>query len=338
MPLMLMNRRGQLLSTLEQLNSDSPEQPAELTVAPNTIEIGLLNNMPDAALEATERQFSNLIGAAAGAMDVRMAFYSFPEVERSVIARQRIDKSYIGIESLLEKSLDAIIVTGAEPREPEISREPYWNRLVQVLEWAGSNTASSVWSCLAAHAAVLKLDGIARRPLNNKLSGVFEHRTSRSHLLTRGVAARHEMPHSRWNDLARVDLERAGYWTLTDSAEAGVNLFIKQAGSLFLFWQGHPEYDEQSLLKEYRRDVSRFLRGERPGYPAAPNGYFDAESTRRLDEFRERAMADPGTTDISQFPADSAAKRLRNAWQLPAVQTYSNWLQYLTAAKAERKT
>lgn len=337
MPLMLMNGRGQLFSTLEQLNSDSAPEPAELTAAPNTIEIGLINNMPDAALEATERQFSNLLRAAAGAMDVRLAFYSFPEVERSIAARQRIEESYCGIEALLGKSLDAIIVTGAEPREPEISREPYWNRLVQVLAWADRNTASSVWSCLAAHAAVLKLDGISRRPLNSKLSGVFDHRAIRSHLLTRGVAEHHAMPHSRWNDLARADLERAGYCILTDSAEAGVNLFIKQSSSLFLFWQGHPEYDEQSLLKEYRRDVLRFLRGERPGYPAMPNGYFDADTAGRFDDFRERALADRGKVDIAKFPADSAAKRLYNAWQSSAVQTYSNWLQYLTDAKAERQ-
>jgi homoserine O-succinyltransferase/O-acetyltransferase len=336
MPLMLMNRQRQLLSTLEELNTDVAQKPAELTGAPDTIEIGLINNMPDAALEATERQFSNLLRAAAGAMDVRLAFYSFPEVERSTNARQRIEKSYCGIEALLGKSLDAIIVTGAEPREPDISREPYWNRLVQVLEWADKNTASSVWSCLAAHAAVLKLDGIARRPLTSKLSGVFEHRAVHSHLLTRGVATRHAMPHSRWNDLAKADLERAGYGILTDSAEAGVNLFIKHAESLFLFWQGHPEYDEHSLLKEYRRDVLRFLRGERSGYPAMPDGYFDAEAAGRFDDFRERALADRDTVDIGQFPADSAAKHLGSAWQLPAVQTYTNWLQYLTAAKAER--
>jgi homoserine O-succinyltransferase/O-acetyltransferase len=184
----------------------------------------------------------------------------------------------------------------------------------------------------------LKLDGISRRPLTSKLSGVYEHRAIRSHELTGGVAARHAMPHSRWNDLANTDLEKAGYCILTDSAEAGVNLFIKQAESLFLFWQGHPEYDEQSLLKEYRRDVLRFLRGERPVYPAMPNGYFDAETALRFDAFRERALVGRGTADISQFPADSAAKRLHNAWQLPAVQTYSNWLRYLTAAKTKRKS
>ena len=43
--------------------------------------------------------------------------------------------------------------------------EPYWASLTQLIDWAEHNTHSSVWSCLAAHAAVLRIDGIRRRRL-----------------------------------------------------------------------------------------------------------------------------------------------------------------------------
>ena len=72
---------------------------------------------------------------------------------------------------------------------------------------------------------------------------------------------------------------------------AGVDAFAKQDGSFFLFFQGHPEYDADTLLREYRRDVARFLGGERDDYPAMPHGYFDAEAARAGRGFRERALA-----------------------------------------------
>ena len=56
---------------------------------------------------------------------------------------------------------------------------------------------------------------------------------------------------------------------------------MKQRESLFVFFQGHPEYDAVTLLLEYRRDVGRYLRRERDTYPPMPQGYFDEETERR---------------------------------------------------------
>ena len=49
---------------------------------------------------------------------------------------------------------------------------------------------------------------------------------------------------------------------LTRSADAGVDTFIKQRKKLFVFFQGHPEYESDTLLREYRRDMGRYFRGE----------------------------------------------------------------------------
>ena len=98
---------------------------------------------------------------------------------------------------------------------------------------------------------------------------------------------------------------------------------------MFLFLQGHPEYDADALLREYRRDVGRFLGGERESYPEMPHGYFDAEMTAALAAFRESALRQRRAGLIAHFPTPVAEKSMSHAWRGPAVRLYRNWLHYL---------
>src|SRR5207245_625481 len=88
--------------------------------------------------------------------------------------RDYVTRFYSPIEDLWDSHLEGLIVTGTEPRSPNLKDEPYWASLISVLEWAEHHTHSAVWSCLATHAALLHLDGIARRPLDEKRFGIFE--------------------------------------------------------------------------------------------------------------------------------------------------------------------
>src|SRR5262249_8638171 len=148
------------------------------------------------------------------------------------------------------------------------------------------------WSCLAAHAAVLHVDGVGRHPLAVKCSGIFECARVADHRIAKGVGPHLRMPHSRWNALDESELVASGYTILTRSAGAGVDAFVKQRKSLFVFFQGHPEYEAHTLLGEYRRDVGRFLRRERETYPAMPERYFDRATTAALQALRERALVE----------------------------------------------
>jgi homoserine O-succinyltransferase len=143
-----------------------------------------------------------------------------------------------------------------------LSDEPYWERLRELLQWAQANTTSSIWSCLAAHAAVELLDGIRRRRLEQKRCGVFAHDTLPDQPLLKGISTPLHTPHSRWNELPVDALRDAGYSIVSASAASGADMFTKQAGSLLVFFQGHPEYEDTTLLREYRRDVGRYLRGQ----------------------------------------------------------------------------
>src|ERR1700722_11594123 len=84
--------------------------------APNYITIGLVNNMPDAAVEATERQFTDLIRAATPNAVVLLKLYAIPEVPRAPAMRYELAERYRDIAELWDTPLDGLIVTGTEPR------------------------------------------------------------------------------------------------------------------------------------------------------------------------------------------------------------------------------
>ena len=108
--------------------------------------------------------------------------------------------------------------------------------------------------------------------------------------------------------------------------------------SLFVFLQGHPEYEAGTLLREYRRDIGRYLRGEWERYPSMPEGYFNGEASALLGAFRERALGERRQELIADFPMRALEGRLSCRWQHSAVGFYERWLDYLKERKAERRT
>jgi homoserine O-succinyltransferase/O-acetyltransferase len=300
------------------------------------VDIALVNNMPDSALADTESQFADLLATASGDIPVRLKFYSLPSVARSARVHERLRNYYFSIEDLWNSRFDGVIITGTEPRQADLRQEPYWSDLTDLLDWAERNTASAVLSCLAAHASVLYSDGIERHALSDKRFGTFSEQKVADHLLMHGAGDTMQFPHSRWNELREDALTSVGYAVLTKSAEAGVNLFVKKKReSLFVHFQGHPEYGTRTLLKEYRRDVGRFLRQERGTYPSLPREYFDVASSELLIQFQENAMRNPRKELLAEFPETVVARALQKPWHAPAVCIYRNWLQYVTSKRRD---
>jgi homoserine O-succinyltransferase/O-acetyltransferase len=320
--------------TLEPPPAQRPAARSDAAdVARDALVIALVNNMPDPALEATEAQFLGLLQAAAGARSLQVRLSSLPELPRGSEALARVRQAYWPLEELLRQGVDALIVTGTEPRAPKLRDEPYWPRLAALLAWAQDHAASSIWSCLAAHAAVLELDGIDRRRLAEKLSGVYAHDILAGHPLLAGVEAPMHMPHSRWNELPAVQLREAGYTLLSWSAETGVDAFVRDRGSPLLCFQGHPEYQATTLLREYRRDVGRFLSRQHAQYPNLPVGTFTADERATLEAFRKEAMANRDIELLERFPFAALAAGLREPWRSPAVSIYRNWLSLIASAR-----
>jgi homoserine O-succinyltransferase len=302
-----------------------------------TIEIAFVNNMPSSAFDSTEQQFASLLGAAARevGVTVRLRRYVLAGLERSAEVEQRLASDYNPIEYVSSTPTDGLVVTGTEPLAKDLREEVYWDALAELIGWAEAATASAVVSCLAAHAAALLFDGIERETLATKFSGVFLQQVHAGHVLTAGLGRSVHMPHSRLNDLPSALLQAGGYTSLIESPEMNWTVAVKDRGyCTFVLVQGHPEYSTTSLLREYRRDMQRFLHRERPVAPAIPVGYLDDEGRRLLESFEARALRAPGDQELMrEFPFEPVAERLVNTWQSTGTRLYANWLRLIESRR-----
>ena len=292
------------------------------------LHIGLLNMMPDAALSATEQQFIRLVGNCNQIAQFYVYPFTLPELPRGEKAREHISQYYSSFEELQELGLDALIITGANVVNPSLDQEPFWDPLVEVINWAYENVASTLCSCLATHALVKHLYGIERKPRKKKKWGVYSHRvTHQEHPLTRGINTRFYAPHSRWNAITRKHCEQAGLGVLAGSPEAGVHLAVSRDQFSIVYFQGHPEYDAVSLLKEYKREVYRFLDGELATAPRYPKNYFCQEAREISKRFIEQAVyhQDRGEP-LPEFPEDDLVSLVDNTWGDTGKAIVNNWL------------
>jgi homoserine O-succinyltransferase len=95
----------------------------------------------------------------------------------------------------------------------------------------------------------------------------------------------------------------------------------------FVYFQGHPEYDTISLLKEYKREVKLYAQGLRADYPPFPENYFTLKSQAILDEHRDRlATALARGEPTPEFPEDHVRGALHNTWHDTAEGVLDNWI------------
>jgi homoserine O-succinyltransferase len=301
--------------------------------------IGLVNNMPLAAVRTTDAQFRALLAKASQGWNLRLRFFVVPGFPGQPDDRFFPGRHYEDLNALWGSRLDGLIVTGTEPRADSMEDEPYWPWLARLVDWAGDNTISTVWSCFAAHAAVYRLDGLNRLSLPGKLSGVFECTKLVEHTLLSESPSRWVVPHSRQNSLDEAALRDKDYITLSRAPDVGADLFIKQVReSLFVMVQGHPEYGSDSLLLEYRRDIRRYLAGQRDLYPEMPEGYFDPHAMAAFAELRALLCRQPNIEDLPLVDAVIRTVTPPHDWDAHAVRLYSGWLSYLMSRKTERAT
>ncbi len=292
------------------------------------LHIGLLNMMPDAALAATERQFFRLIGESNQIAQFYMHPFTLDALERGPEGQAHVAQYYESFDQIREQGLDALIITGAQPVHPELSQEPFWEPLNEVIDWAYEHVTSTLCSCLATHAIMEFRYGKKRQPQGFKRWGVYPHRVvERKHPLVSGVNTRFDVPHSRFYNISRERFEEAGLKVLVESTEAGVHLAVSEDLFRIVFFQGHPEYDLISLLKEYKREVVRFHAGERADYPPFPENYFPLQMEAVLDEYREQVLTARAAAEaLPAFPEALITPHLDNTWHDSAEAVINNWI------------
>lgn len=293
------------------------------------VSLGLLNLMPDAALRATDRQFIRLVAAGAEEFDIWVYPFTVAAEHRGEEAHQHVANHYLTFEEVVGLGPDALIVTGANPAQDDLEQEEFWGGLVDVLEWASSSTRSTLCSCLATHAVLQKYRGMKRTRLPEKRWGVYSHRVLKEHQLLEGLDEPVEAPHSHWYDVTREEFESVGLTVILESDEAGVHMAVDD-DDFYVFFQGHPEYDLISLLKEYRRELGRYWRGDRDDYPPVPEHYFSDRALAQLEDYQpilEKAKAKgvrpPLLVEDDLLPTET------HIWNEQGKVIYRNWLRRL---------
>ncbi|MFL2547280.1 MAG: homoserine O-succinyltransferase [Candidatus Rariloculaceae bacterium] len=331
MPLVAHNGLPSFKRLLDRgLNVLTPEQAREHSG--RELHVGLLNMMPDAALLATERQFMALMGSSKVDDKIFVYPFSIRELNRRAEATEHIEEHYFEFPDLVDQGLNALIITGANVIDASLDKEPIWEPLIAVADWAEKNVASTLCSCLASHALLKYHYQIDRVPLPLKQWGVYEHSVRRAdHPLMRNVSGTFNAPHSRWNDIARSQLEDAGLTVLAESDEVGVHMAVSPDQFRTVYTQGHPEYDANSLLKEYKREVFRYLRGELETAPPYPEHYLpDVARELASDFLKSTAEVEDRWSRSEDFPENALTQYVNNSWGDVGSAIVYNWLQLVT--------
>ena len=313
-----------------RLTKAAPARPRSAT---STVEgarwtCAFVNNMPDGAFDATERQFLELLEAGSGADVIEVRRYAVEGVPRGERIAAKIAEMYSPTSDIFVDAPDLLIVTGSNPLEVNIRDEPYWAELAELISWASDHVHTMLMSCLSAHAALKIFDGLERVHLTSKCAGVFTQQVDASHPLTVGLDQEIALPHSRWSTVATDELRAAGYHIAIESDDVGWSVATRViARSNAVLIQGHPEYDPSSLLREYRRDAGRYVRRERDELPCLPWHCVAPDDWEQLERLHQTLIAgnrDPALID--SYPFEEVADRATWAWRSTARRMYTNLL------------
>lgn len=258
------------------------------------IQIGILNLMP--VKEDTELQLLRLLSNTP--LQINITLLTLKTHESKNTSKSHLNKFYTSIPDLIEEGikLDGLIITGAPLERMDYDKVDFWDEIKEIMEWSQENVTSTMFVCWGALAGLYYFYDIPKYPLEEKISGVFEHRVhNRKVPLVRSFDDVFYAPHSRFSECRKEDIEKhKELQILADSDEAGVFLVMKYDGSQ-IFVMGHPEYDRMTLDGEFKRDLAKGMD------PEVPKHYYKDDDPKYQ----------PNLT-----------------WRANSGHLYSNWLNY----------
>ena len=256
------------------------------------LKLAILNIMPTKIV--TETQLLRLLGNTPLQVDVTFLRTSTHASKNTPL--EHLESFYRTFEHIRGQKFDGLIITGAPVERLEFNQVNYWDELKDIMSWSKNNVYSTMHICWGAQAGLYYNYGIEKHVLDKKLSGVFLHQTlGGSQKLIRGYDDYFYAPHSRYTGVKREDVDKHPELTvLAQSEQAGVYLIIGRNGRE-VYIMGHPEYDNDTLALEYRRDLEKGIS------PEIPENY---------------------------FPDGNVNERPLNLWRGHANLLFSNWLNY----------
>ena len=256
------------------------------------IRIAILNLMPLKA--ATEllllRSLSNT------PLQVDVTFLTVESHESKNTSKSHLNAFYESFSDVKDKFYDGFIITGAPVEQMPFEEVDYWSELTEIMDWTKTHVTSTLHLCWGAQAGLYYRYGIDKYDLEHKMFGVFWHKVqNRKTPLVRGFDDMFMAPHSRHTGVSTELIEACQDLTvLAKSDEAGVFLCMTEDGSN-IFVMGHPEYDRMTLDTEYKRDLSKGLKIEKP---------------------------------VNYYPNDDENEKPLLQWRAHGNTLYTNWLNY----------
>ena len=236
-----------------------PESRA-LTQDIRPLRIAILNIMP--TKQQTEAQLMRLIGNSP--LQIEIVFLYPSTYTSKHTSAKYLSTFYKTFDDVCDEKFDGLIITGAPVEGMEFEQVKYWDEFTRILEWGKKNVYATLYICWGAQAGLYYHYGIKKYPLEKKMSGVFAHTIDNPVALTRGFDDIFYVPHSRYTEVRREDIEKNPKLTIiTSSRESGVHTVMAKSGRR-IFVTGHSEYDPLTLKSEYDRDIKKGLNIDPP--------------------------------------------------------------------------
>ena len=237
------------------------------------IEIAIVNLMPTKIV--TETQLMRLLSNSP--LQINVTLVSTETYTGKNTPLEHLKRFYKPFGEIRNRKFDGMIVTGAPVETIDFEEVKYWPELEEIFEFAKNNVTSTICICWGAQAALYHFYGIRKRLLDKKLFGVFAHKKLVEYeQLLKGLDDVFYMPHSRHTTIDEDAVNGVkGLELLASSDKAGAAI-LKSQDNRFFFITGHAEYDRETLLYEYERDVAKGMDIEKP------ENYFDEDGKVKM--------------------------------------------------------
>ena len=267
----------------------SPERAKKQDIRP--LKVAIVNLMPTKI--KTETQLLRMLSNTP--LQVEIDLVRTASYESKNISNDHLEKFYTTFNAIKTNFYDAMIVTGAPVERMDFKEVEYWNELKEIFSFAEGQVYSTMFICWGAQAALNYYYNLAKYPLKEKITGIFQNRVLMNSVLTRGFDQYFDAPHSRYTYCKEHELQGIeDINILAKSKISGVHLAAtKDHRKIFVF--GHGEYDDDTLSKEYQRDC---LNEPEPPFPQ------------------------------NYYVEDNPSKGIKVTWKAHGNLLFGNWLNY----------
>ncbi len=217
---------------------------------PRSIRVGLLNIMPDT--EGYERLIRRALDDYSDAIElhpIRLLTHDYGDNARC--------QGFA--ETQARTPLDLLIITGAPVEHLDYEQVSYWPELKQVIHSAHAHIRATAGICFGALAVARHL-GIGKRVIPGKAFGLYRLRLADSKGVYADEAGREiRMPFSTRALLDGADVQRAVEHGELRRVACGddIDAVLESNDRRLLMIVGHPEYEADTLRREWLRDCAK---------------------------------------------------------------------------------